>query len=216
MRIASLVVLITLALTSLAMAQAPAAAPAGPSRVAVIDFNRAVVENADGKKAAEVIKGELSKRETEFTKAQGELEALQKQAQEKTLSDAAKAELARKIDNKNTELTRINEDAQKAMSDLQEKNFGPIAQLVSKEVNTYATEQGLAVVFDVSMQPSNILYYGDVADITTEIIRRMDANAAKTSSAPAAPRPAPSPATVAPATPKPASPTAPAAPKTNK
>src|SRR5437867_4982541 len=109
MRIASLVVLITLALTSLAMAQAPAAAPAGPSRVAVIDFNRAVVENSDGKKAAEVIKGELSKRETEFTKAQGELEALQKQAQEKTLSDAAKAELARKIDNKkDRKSTRLN------------------------------------------------------------------------------------------------------------
>jgi Skp family chaperone for outer membrane proteins len=151
----------------------------------------------------------MTKREADFSKAQGELEALQKQAQtgDKVLNEAAKAELSRKIESKNTELTRINEDAQKAMSDLQEKNFGPIAQLVSKEVNAYATEQGFAVVFDVSMQPSNIIYANDVADITTEIIRRMDSGAAKSpSGTPSAPKTAPS---TAPA-PKPATPAAPA------
>ena len=223
MKIASFV-LISLALASRAMAQAPAAAaaaPVGPSRVAIIEFNRAVVENSEGKKAAEVIKGELSKKEAEFTKAQGEMEALQKQAQtpEKPLSEAAKAELTRKIDLKDTELKRINEDAQKEMSALQERHFGPIAQLVSKEVNAYATEQGLAVVFDVSMQPSNIIYANDVADITTEIIRRLDANAAKTpNAAPAATRPAPAGAgaPAAPRTTDTTRPTAPAAPKTNK
>src|SRR5262245_14223533 len=116
MKLASLVVLISLALSGAALAQAPAAAQpaAGPSRIAVIEFNRAVVETADGKKAAEVIKGEMTKREAEFTKAQGELEALQKQAQSQgnVLNDTAKSDLARKIDLKNTELTRINEDAQ--------------------------------------------------------------------------------------------------------
>src|SRR5690242_15200911 len=123
MKLASLVVLISLTLSGAALAQATTAAPAptGPSRVAVIEFNRAVVETAEGKKAAEVIKGEMSKREADFTKAQGELEALQKQAQSQgnVLNDVAKSDLSRKIDLKNTELTRINEDAQKAMSDLQ-------------------------------------------------------------------------------------------------
>jgi outer membrane protein len=219
MKLASLVVLISLAASGAAFAQAPAAAPPGPSRIAVIDFNRAVVETTEGKKAAELIKGEMSKREADFTKAQGELEALQKQLQTgDKLSDTAKAELGRKIESKNTDLTRINEDAQKDMSSLQEKHFGPIAQLVSKELNTYATEQGYAAVFDVSMQPNNILHFSDVADITTEIIRRMDANAAKTSSAAPAATRSTAPAAAAPSTPKPTpsvtSP--PAAPKTTK
>jgi Skp family chaperone for outer membrane proteins len=141
----------------------------------------------------------MSKLETDFTKAQSELEALQKEAQSKSsvLNDSAKAELAGKIDRKNTELTRINEDAQKQMSDLQERHFGPIAQAISKEVSSYASEQGLALVLDGSMQPSNIIFASDIADITTEIIRRYNANAGKTSSAPAA-------------TPKTATPTAPA------
>jgi Skp family chaperone for outer membrane proteins len=217
MKLASLAVLISLALSGAALAQAPAAAaPAGPSRIAVIEFNRAVVETSEGKKATEVIKGEMTKKETEFTKAQGELETLQKQAQSQgnVLNDAAKSELARKIDLKNTELTRINEDAQKAMSELQEKHFGPIAQLVSKEVNAYATEQGYAVVFDISMQPSNIIHWSDVADITTEIIRRLDAKG-PVSVAPAAPRPTPAATTPAPKAATPPA-TAPTAPKTTR
>ena len=224
MKRVSLVVFISLMLGAIAFAQAPAAASAssaaaGPSRIGVIDFNRAVVESADGKKAAEAIKGEMSKLEADFTKAQGELESMQKEAQSKAsvLSDAAKAELATKIDRKNVELTRINEDAQKQMSDLQERHFGPIAQAISKEVSAYASEQGLALVLDGSMQPSNIIFANDIADITTEIIRRYNANAGKTSSAPAAPKTsapaAPSAARPAPATTAPKTATPAAAPK---
>lgn len=235
MKRVSLVVFISLMMAAAAFAQAPgapaasaAAAPevrtaasagAGPSRIGVIDFNRAVVESADGKKAAEAIKGEMSKLEADFTKAQGELEALQKQAQSQgnVLSDTAKAELSTKIDRKNTELTRINEDAQKQMGELQERHFGPIAQVISKEVSAYAAEQGLAVVLDGSMQPSNIIFANDIADITTEIIRRVNANPSKASSAPAttaprAPAGAPGASRPAPATTTPKPPT-PAAPK---
>ena len=109
MKTLSSVVLMSLMLCVTAFAQAPAAAsPAAAgtpgSRVAVIDFNRAVIECSEGKKATELIQAEMKKLQTAFEKAQGEMEALQKQAQTQNaaLSDAAKADLSKKIDAKNT------------------------------------------------------------------------------------------------------------------
>jgi hypothetical protein len=78
-------------------------------------------------------------------------------------------------------------------------------------VGTYSTENGFAVVFDSSSQASNIVHFDSVADITTEIIRRMDAMPAKpaatapATSGQAAPKPAGgAPGATQPPAPKPA------------
>jgi Skp family chaperone for outer membrane proteins len=121
---------------------------------------------------------------------------------DRTLSDVAKADLARKIDSTNTELTRKNEDAQKIVQERQGALFGPVAQRAQAVLNAYAREMGFAVVLDTSNQASSVVYFADVADITTELIRRIDAEEAKAA-------PARTPAPAAPA----ATPAAPAAPR---
>src|SRR5437870_1603197 len=75
--------------------------------------------------------------------------------------------------------------------DLQQQLFRPIMEQTQKVLQAYSAENGFAVVFDVSSQANSIIYVQDVADITTEIIRRVDANVAKApAAAPAAPKPA--------------------------
>ena len=170
-------------------AQAPAA-PAG--RVAVLDFQKAVTENADGKKAQEKFTGELSKRQKEFEDKQKAMTDAQTKLQngDKALSDTAKSDLAKQVDKLNTDLQRMNDDAQKELGDLQQQLFRPIAERTQDVVKSYSTENGFAVVFDTSSQANSIIYVQDVADITTEIIRRLDATASKTPAAPAAKAPA--------------------------
>src|SRR5690349_4745627 len=109
-----------------AWAQPPAQANP-PSRVAVIDFQRAVTENADGKKAGETFMAEIGKKQADFTKLQGEIETIQKDLQTKdaALSADAKADMAKQIDAKQIQLTRMNEDAQKEVPELQTRVFGP-------------------------------------------------------------------------------------------
>jgi outer membrane protein len=169
--------------------------PAG--RVAVVDFQRAVTENSEGKKAQEKFMAELNKRQQEFEQKQKTLTDTQTKLQngDKTLNDAAKADLSKQIDKLNTELQRMNDDAQKDLGDLQQQLFRPIAEKAQEAVKSYSSENGFAVVFDTSSQASSIIYVQDVADITTEIIRRIDASAAKAPAAPAsaAPKPAASP-----------------------
>jgi Skp family chaperone for outer membrane proteins len=218
MRKLSLVVMIGLLLPGALLAQAPAAGSAAPAtnpatatnasggigagRVAVVDLQRAITENADGKKAQEKFMAEFNKKQQEFDAKQKALNEAQTKLQsgDKAMSDAAKAELAKSIDKMNTELQRMNDDAQKELPDLQQTLFKPIAEKTQEVLKAYSTENGFAVVFDVSSQASSIVYVQDVADITTEIIRRVDAAPPKPAAA-APTKPAANPAAL-PAAPK--------------
>jgi Skp family chaperone for outer membrane proteins len=205
MRKLSLVVFILL-LPAALLAQAPAGAPAvvsaassapavpGAGKVAVIDLQKAITENADGKKAQEKFMAELAKKQKDFEDKQKLLtESQQKlQTQDKALSDAAKSELSRQIERLNTELQRMNDDAQKELGDLQQQLFRPIAEKAQDVLKSYSTENGFAAVFDVSSQANSIIYFQDVADITTEIIRKIDSTPTKPAAPAAAPKtPAP-------------------------
>ena len=177
---------------SVPSASAPAGAAAG--KVAVVDFQKAVLENVEGKKAQEKLMAEVSKRQKDFEEKQKNLSDAQNklQTQDKALSDSAKADLSRQIDKLNTDLQRMNDDAQKDIGDLQQQLLRPIADRAQKVLQAYSAENGFSVVFDVSNQTNNIIYVQDVADITTEIIRRVDSELVKAPSAPAptAPKPA--------------------------
>jgi len=199
-----IIVLVSMFLPAAVLAQAPApvqapketpaAASAGAGRVAVVDFQKAVIENAEGKKAQEKFMAEVNKRQKEFEGKQKSLSDAQNklQTQAQVLTDPVKAELNRQIDKLNTELQRMNDDAQKDLGDFQQQLFRPIMEQTQKVLQAYSVENGFAVVFDVSSQANSIIYVQDVADITTEIIRRVDATVAKAPAA--APAVAPKPA----------------------
>ena len=98
--------LLMLAAVLAAEPQAPAAQGAGTpaTRVAVVDFQKAVVDNSEGKKAQEKFTAELNKREKEFQDKQKTLADTQTKLQngDKTLSDNTKADMAKQIDRLNT------------------------------------------------------------------------------------------------------------------
>ena len=129
--ISSVLILLPAALLTQGQAQAPAAqtpretpaAAAGTGRVAVVDFQKAVFENVEGKKAQEKLMGEVNKRQKDFEEKQKNLSDAQNklQTQDKVLTDTAKADLSRQIEKLNTELQRMNDDAQKDLGDLQQQ-----------------------------------------------------------------------------------------------
>src|SRR5262245_8356852 len=74
----------------LAQTPPPSGGAQGGGRVAVVDFQRAVTENADGKKAQEKFMGELNKRQKEFEDKQKAMTDAQTKLQtgDKTLNDS--------------------------------------------------------------------------------------------------------------------------------
>src|SRR5262244_4029147 len=164
MRKLTLVVLIGLLLPVASFAQqAPAAGAAGApgaGRVAVVDFQKAVTENSEGKKAQERFMAELNRRQKEFEDKQKTMTDAQTKLQtgDKALSETAKGDLAKQIDKLNTELQRMNDDAQKDLGDLQQQLFRPIAEKTQDVLKSYSNENGFAVVFDLSSQANSIIY----------------------------------------------------------
>jgi outer membrane protein len=173
-------------------------------KVAVVDFERAVVESAEGKKAAAQFNAKFEEHRTKIEAKQKELEDMQNRltTQQRALSEVAIADLNRDIQRGQTDLTRLNEDAQRELGTYREELLRPISDAAARILQAYATEQSFTMIFDLSNPQSNIVYASDTLDVTAELIRRIDAALAQ------AARPA-TPAT--PATP--AAPAAPAAPR---
>jgi outer membrane protein len=182
------------------------------STVVVVDFERAVVESAEGKKASEKFNAELQAKQTEMEKKQKELEDQQKKLQNgaRTLSDAAKTDLQRDIDRRTRELQRADEDAQKELQAMRDELLRPIAERASAILQAMAVEQGYTIVIDLSNQESTVIWVNPRNDITAELIKRVDAATPQEAGNIGAAKPAPS----TPSTARPAAAAPPAPPKT--
>jgi outer membrane protein len=179
-------------------------------KIGVIDMQKALLSTKDGEKAVAELKAKFAPKQQEFEKRQAELQAKQEQYRktENTISEEAKATLARDIDAMTKNLTRDTDDARQDVDQEQQRVLNELGQKMMQVLQKYASEKQLTMVFDVSGQPNNILFASNTIDITRDIITMYDAAAPATSvtSKPAAsstPAPAPKP----PAAPKPATPT---------
>ena len=147
------------------------------SKVAVVDIGRVVRECARGAKASAELQIFFDERRGQLEALQNELNDLQQrlQTQERVLSQSALAELNRDIQSKTTQLGRDQEDAESELQAKQEELIAPVFDAAGAALDAYAREQGYTLILDASNPQSGIVFVEEVADITTEIIRRLDA-----------------------------------------
>jgi len=163
----------TLFLATTAFSQTPS-----PSAVGMINFQRAVSQNDEGVKAAGVYTAEGQKLKDGLLKSQAKVTELQDQLTKAgpTMTDAAKNTLMREIEKEKKVYELEQQNAQSSLDDRQEELFRQIADRVHKIVEVYAKELNLALVVNAT---EDMLYASDVVDITTEIIRRVNADIVK-------------------------------------
>jgi len=163
------------------------AAPAhAQTKVAVINIQSAIVSTKDGQKAAAELDAKFGPRRKEVDAKQAELSQLRDQLQkgQNTLSDAAKNELYKTIDQKSKSLNRDMEDAQAEMDQEQQKLLQDLGQKMYALVSKYAQEHGYTMVLDVSNPQSPVFWASNTMDITKDIIDLYDKDASTTSAAP--------------------------------
>ena len=173
-----------------ARAQAPAAAapaasaavpkpPAAPgNKIAIIDFLRALTESDPGKAAQTTFDKQIAPEQAKMEKISKEITDLQTKLQN-AKTDAEKSPLTRDLEAKGREGQRIQEDAGRMGDELKDKLLPPIAKMVNAAVDEYAKANGLALVLDPTTDPSNIVYANTSMDITSEIMRSVNAAYAK-------------------------------------
>src|SRR5438105_1122060 len=205
---------LALGITMLANAQA---APS-PSKIGIIHIQNAILATKDGQKAANDLQSKFSPTKAQIDKMQNDVLSVEDKLKKgsQTLSDDARQQLMRDRDSKATALKRATEDAQAEVEQEEGKIMQELGQRVMQVVAKYATDNGFAIIIDVSSQQTPVLWAANGIDITKEIVDMYDKNA------PAAAAPAPKSSTsAAPApatgTPRPATPPArPAAPPAKK
>jgi outer membrane protein len=204
-----LILALSLALGS-GTARAQALAP--PVKIGVIDMQSALLSTKDGQKAVADLKAKFAPKQLEFEKRQQELAAKQEQYRktENTISEEAKATLARDIDVMTKNLQRDTDDARQDVEQEQQRVLNELGQKMMQVLQKYANEKQLTVVLDVSGQPNNILFASSTIEITRDIIAMYDSAAPMTAVPAAKPAANPSAAVSKPA-PKPAAPATPGA-----
>jgi outer membrane protein len=149
-----------------------------PTAVGLINFQRALAQNDEGVKAGNAYTEEGKRLQAELTKYQTKVTELQDKLTKSgpTMSDTDRNALTRDIEKAKKDMEREQEDAQMAIDEKQDELFRPIADRVHKIVEGYAKELNLVLVLNIS---DDMLYASDVVDITTEIIRRTNADIVK-------------------------------------
>jgi outer membrane protein len=177
------VVFPALVLGMAAMAHAQA-----PTKVAIIHVQNAILSTKDGQKAAGELSTRFAPKKGDLEKKQTEIAGLQDQLRKgsATLSEDAKAKLMRDIDAGNKGLQRETEDAQADLDAEQGKIMQELGNKVMAVIEKYATQNGYALVLDVSNPQTPVLWAASAIDITNDIVKLYDqANPGTGASAPA-------------------------------
>ena len=177
-----------LALNAAAQTPAAAAAPAGPTKIAVIAFQVAVAQTNEGQRNFADLQKKYEPKRAQLKTLNDDIENLTKQLQTQgdKLSDAERATRAKAIDDKKKQLDRDAEDAQNDFQQEMQEVYNTLASKVYDVLNDYATKQGYTLVLDISQQQSPVLFATDSTNITKPVMEAYNVK----SGVPAPPAPA--------------------------
>ena len=168
------------------------------TKIAIINIQSAILNTKDGQKAAADVKAKFDPRKAELDKKRSDVEALQEQLRKgsATMSDEAQERLRKDIEAGNKEMTRRTQDMNDDLEQDQNRIMQDLGGKMMKIVEEYATQNGYAVVFDVSNPQTDVLWAASSTNITPDIVRLYDQahpNAEAPKPAAAAPTSAPAP-----------------------
>ena len=159
-------------------AQAAAAAPGGPIKIAVIDTEKILLSSVAGKKAVADLKKLQEARETELRAKAQELKDLQAKITDGRLSLAQDklAELSKQLEEKDIVLRRAQDDATRELNKKRDDMLASIDEKVMPVINQVGKELGYTLIF--RKFESGLIYADEAVDITASVVQRLDAAAA--------------------------------------
>ena len=145
-------------------------------KIATINIQGALVSTKDGQKAGADLEAKAAPKRKTVEGRQNEINSLKDQLQkgQNTLSEAAKNDLYRTIDQKTKALNRDMQDIQDELDQDQQKVLNELGQKIYAVIGKYAQERGYTMVLDVSNPQTPIVWASNSIDITKDIIELYD------------------------------------------
>jgi len=189
--------ILSLAFAAMAAAQAPTGTAPMPTKVGVIDIQRAILATNEGRRDFEALTKKFEPKQLELKTLNDEVENLKKQltAQGDKMNDDARTNLTRNIQQKEKNLQRMLEDAQQDFQAQQNELGQRIGQKMIQVIENYCRANGIALVVDGSNPQSGLIWAAEQANISQQIVDAYNAQSGIAAPPPSAPRPAANPAT---------------------
>ena len=194
-----------------AVVQPPMPFPQG-SKIAFFNPQAVFQNSADGRAAVTRVNALIQKKQTENADKAKLLQGNQQKLQTSgsVMNEAARTQLEKEIDRQTKEAERFQQDAQAEINELQQELQLDFQKKILPIVQQVREEKGLQLLF--SRADAGIVSWDPGIDLTTDVIKKIDAITPKGAVPAAAPRPAAPPAArpaaPAPAAPRPAAPAA--------
>lgn len=153
------------ALPASSFAQAPA-----PTRVAIINAQKAVADTQEIKKAQATLEAKYRSRQQEIQGLQSQLQSIQQQLGTPNLPPDREAQLRADGTEKQKRLQRLSQDLQDDVNNDRQEILGRAGRQMTDIVKKIAEERGLDIVMDVT----NTIYFKPALDITTEATAAYD------------------------------------------
>ena len=149
-----------------------AAAPAGPSKIAVIAFQAAVGKTNEFQRSFIDIQKKWEPKQQQL-KTEGDAidsETKQLQSQSSTLSQADQATRGKAIEEKRKNFERSFQDARDGYQQEVQTLYNNTATKVYDVLADYAQKNGFTLVLDIATQQSPVMYAVETTDITTPVL----------------------------------------------
>jgi len=149
-------------------------AVAQQTKIAVIDVQRVVTESDPGKEALQKLKALQDAKIEEGRAMQQELTSMQEQMakQRFTLSEELIAELSKQMEDKQIELQRFQDDAERELDEARRRELGGLENRIIPVINALGAERGYTLIFNKFQ--SGRVYADEAVDITDDVIRRFN------------------------------------------
>ena len=163
----------------------PAAAPATPPRpfpegakIAYVNVQRIASESSEGQAATKRLSSLREEKEKDLVSRNAKFEDARKRLETSAsvLSESVRSTQQKDVERLQTDLQRATQDAQKAVEDLQNELQLEFQRKLLPVLSEVSAAKGLHMVF--SSIDSGVVWADPGLDITTDIIKRLDAAAA--------------------------------------
>ena len=150
---------------------AQTAPAASGDKIGVVDIQQAILDTSEGKEAFQDLQKKYQPRETEINQRQQDVQAMQQQLQKQltTLSADEQRRMQHELQDKQTVLQRLEQDAQSSFQYDRDSLMRDLGSKMVKVINQYASTHGYAIVIDGSQVP--VYYAAKGVDITPEIVK---------------------------------------------
>lgn len=176
-----------------ATAQAAVAPPAGPAKIAVIEYEQVAAATNEGQRALQELQKKYEPKKTALETLGQEVDTLKKQMQSApaTMSDEDRASRLRAIDTKEKQLQRDSDDASTTYNADVQDVLSKVAKKLGPTVMKFVQQNGYTLLLNNTGQPGglDVLWTVPGTDISQAVVEAYNAASGVAALPPSAPSP---------------------------